>query len=644
MIFLAPVSGLAALVLGTGAVAALHFLKLRRRPVRVSSTLLWSQAARDLQVNAPWRMIRPRLSLLLELLAAAALAGAIAQPVVQGAAPTGSRVAIVVDVSASMAAVDDAGGQTRLDRARTQALDLLERLPAGTETAALALGLPSKLLAGPTRDRSLLREALLGLSPTDQPEDVQQLLQLLETLVVQGAEEGGRQAPWTIVLYSDGGFAAAGQALSAAVGDAQLRFVRVAGDARPFNAGVVDLAAERDFDDPQTLRLVARLAHTAPAPRELTAAVYLDDAPLGALSARAPAPTDGRPGQAVASLTVREPRGGLLRVVLPGGDALTSDDVAYAVVPPASALRVAVVTPAQGQAADPFLLRAIEAAGGGAVETITLAQYEARAQAPLWDLVFFDRCAPAATPTIPSVHIAAAPADAGVTVDGPQGGGTIALWDRRAPALRDVSLERVQLAPGPTLRLEGQAQALAQLEAGPVLARFRRHSVEHLVTSFAFSSSTWPLEPSFAVFIANLLEQLPAGGDRLISRVVSTSQPLLLTPAPGARRVRLVGPVEREIAVPQDADRVSAGRLERVGVYRVQGAREQVVGVSLLSERETTLPQAESVELSGRRVEAQRAETLGERPLWRWLAAAAGLFALLDWALYALAMRVRRSG
>jgi len=642
MTFLAPVAGLVALVLGTGAVAALHFLKLRRRPIRVSSTLLWSQAARDLQVNAPWSMLRLRASLLLELLTAAIMAGAIAQPVLQGAAATSSRVAIVVDVSASMAAVDEEGGPSRLERARAQALELLDRLPRGAEGAALALGLPSKLLAGPTRERLPLREAIRGLSPTDQPEDVEQLLQLLEALTAQGGEEGERAAPWTIVLFSDGGFAAEGEPLSAAVGEAALRFVRVAGDARPFNAGVVDLAVERDFDDPQTLRLLARLAHTASAPRQLTAAVYLDDAPLGALAADAPALADDSDGQAVASLTVREPRGGLLRVVLPGGDALKSDDVAYAVVPPASALRLAVVTPAQGQAADPFLLRAIEAAGGGAVETITLAQYEARA--PVWDMVFFDRCAPAATPTIPSLHIAAAPADLGAAVDGPEGSGAIALWDRRAPALRDVALEQVQLAPGPTLRLAPEARALAQLDQGPVLAQRRLHGAEHLVTSFALSESTWPLEPGFAVFVANLLEQLPAGGRRLQGRVVSTAQPVLLTPAPGARRIRLSGPVEREIAVPAGAERVSAGRLERVGVHRVQGAREQVVAVSLLREEETTLPTAQAVELAGRRAEAQRAEALGERPLWRWLAAAAGLLALLDFALYAKAMRVRPRG
>ena len=72
MTFLDPATGLTALAAGTLATLLWYFLKLRRRPLRVSSTMLWEAAARDVEVNAPFRWIRPSWLLLLQLLAVAA--------------------------------------------------------------------------------------------------------------------------------------------------------------------------------------------------------------------------------------------------------------------------------------------------------------------------------------------------------------------------------------------------------------------------------------------------------------------------------------------------------------------------------------------------------------------------------------------
>ena len=69
MTFLAPSAGLLAAAFVVPLLLSLYFLKLRRRPVRVSSTMLWRRAVHDLQVNAPFRMIKPSWLLLLQLLA-----------------------------------------------------------------------------------------------------------------------------------------------------------------------------------------------------------------------------------------------------------------------------------------------------------------------------------------------------------------------------------------------------------------------------------------------------------------------------------------------------------------------------------------------------------------------------------------------
>src|ERR1700677_2528821 len=63
------------------ALLVLYFLKLRRREMAVSSTILWRKAIQDLQVNAPFQKLRRNLLLLLQMLLLLFLLLALSRPV-----------------------------------------------------------------------------------------------------------------------------------------------------------------------------------------------------------------------------------------------------------------------------------------------------------------------------------------------------------------------------------------------------------------------------------------------------------------------------------------------------------------------------------------------------------------------------------
>jgi hypothetical protein len=82
----------------------LYVLKRRREERVIGSTLLWSLAQRDLRAERPWQRLIPHLSLLLQILALIAGAFALSRPAGAGHLPSGARVVVVIDTSASMAA------------------------------------------------------------------------------------------------------------------------------------------------------------------------------------------------------------------------------------------------------------------------------------------------------------------------------------------------------------------------------------------------------------------------------------------------------------------------------------------------------------------------------------------------------------
>src|SRR4051812_23332228 len=100
-------------------IIALYFLKLRRRPVQVPSTLLWRRSLEDLHVNSLFQRLRRNLLLFLQLLMVLLAMLALAGPRLKGGAGQGQRLVLAIDDSASMSATDVA--PSRLARAKDEA-------------------------------------------------------------------------------------------------------------------------------------------------------------------------------------------------------------------------------------------------------------------------------------------------------------------------------------------------------------------------------------------------------------------------------------------------------------------------------------------------------------------------------------------
>ena len=147
-----------------GGIAVLYFLRARSRRVEVSALFLWEglRSAPRSRAARIRRRIEPLL--LVQLLVLALCVLSLAQPALRGMRPHLSRLAIVLDGSASMQTRTQSG-KTRYDLAVEQGIELLDRYPSAAVTA-VQLSTAPEVIVPLTDDHDQARRGLSGSSPT----------------------------------------------------------------------------------------------------------------------------------------------------------------------------------------------------------------------------------------------------------------------------------------------------------------------------------------------------------------------------------------------------------------------------------------------------------------------------------------------
>ncbi len=508
--FLSPIPALFAAAVSVPLLLLIYFLRLRRRPLRVSSTLLWEQAARDLQVNVPFRWLRVSAILLLQLAALGSLLLALARPAIPGTAPVADRVVIVIDRSASMSARD--GNEvpgvesnpdrppTRLDEAKARAIALVRDLARGTTASGerpsvmvMVSAASARVIQSYTSATGDLIDAINAIEPTDQPGGITAAAALLDA--------ARAAAPPTAPAPADAGGVAESEARSGeervvAFTDlppnvqpdtrgVPMRIVRIVPRSTKAtddagNLGVVAFSVRRDLELPDVVHAFARIVNAGPRPLSTVVRCLIDGSPVipvvGAASADGPAtsartievpgPTGGAAGETGITFDFTHRSGGVVLVVIDRPDLLDADNAAAAVIGPVTTPSVLVVAPGSPapepdeflmgflESVHPRVLRVVDARAFGA----EMADARAESRGPWRDfnLVVFDRTSPAAGDVPPQASISFG---AGLPVPGlslretkaTEGGEAIRFdtWRRSDPLMRYVSLDPIIISPPP---------------------------------------------------------------------------------------------------------------------------------------------------------------------------------------------------
>ena len=659
MSFLSPITALFAAGVTVPLLVALYFLKLRRRPLAVPTTLLWQKSVQDLQVNTPFQRIRNSLLLWLQLLLLALLLVAMARPTREAAMAAGDRVVIVIDRSASMNTTDQPGGVSRLDAAKEAALAAIDGLDeaggddagAGGGAMVVAFAERAEVMQGFTADRSRLRQAIRGIEPTDERSRPAAVWGLIEP---HAAAEDGRlsvQVFSDLRLHRD----AAEPTLP---GGVAVRAVAV-GSALADNVGLVAAAARRQNERPERVAVFARLLNAGPQAVETNLTLWVDGNAHRVERVQVPgALPAGAAGEASVSFDLDLPGAAELTISHDHADLLVADNVVRLRVLPALRRRVLVVSAGDAR----YLVQSLRAAGAQDVETVAPDGYAAMSAATVRDgdgngegfsLVVFNGYRPEAVPPVSSLSFGAAVPVEGFALREEDGDRakvqSFLTWRRDDPLMRYVQLEDVAVSRAGRLVVPPDATVLAMGTTGPLLAKVSRDGLTHVSAAFDLAQSRWPVHWSFQVFMVNALEVLgPTGGAEAGQGVLAfrTGQAATV-PVEGSAEggtVGFTGP--RRLAAPVRRERAVLPAFPRVGEYLATGTAVKApydrLPVNLLDPLESDVRVGDTLQVGsgpGPGVAATSLEP-ARQEVWTWFAWAALAVLLFEWLLYTGRMRV----
>ena len=586
-----------------------YFLKLRRPRVDMPSLALWRQVISDQRVNSPFQKFKRNLLLLLQILLLCCLVLGAMQPYLSSGAQRAQYLPVLIDTSASMAALDVAGGKSRLDEAKEKVGKLIDDLLPDQRLCLIAVYSTARKLTDFTDNKRLLRDALAQLEVQHVPSRLEDGFQLAQAL--------SRAFPIdSVMLISDGNVPA----------DIEFELpfklnyqrLNVGGP----NIGIVDFNARRSKSG---WDVFARIEGTKDAKTLAEYELLQNGQSIKSDSIS----IEGTKAERLVFRISTEIAVSLELKVKPDGfDSLATDNVAYLDLPKPRPL--AVYCPTQMESFR------------NALDTIPdLNLYPSGDPTPAAvDLKFADGPIASGPEARVLFNVGYVPDDIAALIDVEAGLAEIVDWQRTAPLLQHVQMLDVQIADQPKLakgvgerdfELAGY-EILAQSRTGPLILEKPSATGTEFQFLFHPDRSSLVYRVGFPILIQNATQVALQRAALSEAKATPTGSLPTLKLQPETDYT-VTGPHGFTESGKSDVNGFLSGiEAPFVGTYEVTGGPEPVrVGTSLIASRESSMESVEKLNFPEVSVSASETAVKSDRPLWGWLAAAGLTLLAIEW-------------
>lgn len=671
-------------------IIALYILKVRLRRISVSTNLFWRQIYDEKPPRSIWQHLRHLLSLLAQLLILLLLVVSVADPFFSSQLLQARRIVIVIDRSASMRVRDVA--PSRFDAALKTAHDLVDGLRFRDEFAiVLADGRP-EVAIGMTGHIPTLHRVIDEVRVTDGPSDLIAAAALGRQLI--GNHPHGQVlvltdgcSPMTdesVTLLQESSSAPKSSTTADSASVVPSVAYRVVGSAAG-NVGITQFQVRRSLVDPIGYEILAAVTNASDKPLTLRLELSLNDLPVDVI------PLTLKPEERWSrSLEKTSLAGGIVRAELvrirEGGSAaeasskesdsaapaasavnhLTSDDVAWAILPGREVQRVLIVSPG-----NLFLQKVFEANPLVEVDI----QKELPEAYPADSLVVLHQVVPAVIPAGNVLVIDPVSGcdlwEVGDVIANP----IVTEQDQASPLMTHIRLDNVLVPEARGLKFVAPPVTLAgTLSGDAVYAEVKRTNGKCLVLSVNLERSDLAFRTAFPIMVANSLGWFSGQTGELSAALATGGMAGLRIPrdaggladaanvSDGERRtvtsLKVTSPSGSVTSVCGTGESASIGPLSEIGIWTVapsvaatgetsksaaaiavaaassavDGWTEQQIAVNLANEKESDVRTPESA------LRRPTSPTLGglwfSRPIWFYLIVAAVLLVAIEWFLY----------
>lgn len=612
MSFLTPL----ALSLGFVAVPIiiLYMLKLRRREVEVSSTLLWQLLMRDREANSPWQRLRRNLLLLLQLLLLVMLVLALARPFLRVPTIATGTVVVLLDGSASMNAADVE--PSRFEAARTTVRQLINDLAVGSRMSLILVGHQPEALASATTDKVVLREALTRAHVSQGPSDWESALAL-----ASGAMRAAQVEESMVVIISDGGLP---EKLPPLPGE--VRYIPI-GES-PDNLAIEAFALRSTATGPQ---LFTKVANYGDAPRAVIVSFSVAGELFSAQQVDVPA---GQTADLVLTDLSSAPAVYQAKLSLPASadnakelDKLPLDDTAWAVYQPPSSGRVLLISPG-----NIFLDQILTALPG--LQPFRLTPNATFPTDP-FDLYVFDGVI---TGTLPAADILLInpPTNPLFTAGATFTNTAVANVATNDPLTQYLDWSGVHILKARAVTVPTWGRVLVEAEGGPLVFAGETGGRRIAVLTFDLHDSDLPLQVAYPILMSNLINYLAPAQAFSASDGLRPGETLTIKPAGGDTAIAIDDPNGVRYAAPATEAGVIFADTYALGVYQVV-SNQSLLGsfaVNLFNPAESNIRPAPTIYIGRSEVNASAREAQGQLEIWPWLAGLAFLLLFIEWWVY----------
>ncbi len=599
-----------------GVILFFYLLKGRAREIKVSSILFWQNVRQTLtSQHIRWRL-PPELLLFLQLAIFGILIMALAQIFLNLKGRGDEYLAIIMDTTASMKAMDIT--PDRLSVAKKKARELIKQLPRKTKIALIQADDHPHLLVNFSDDRTFLLKKLENLTALDVKGDEEVALTLAASLLPAGSRR-------RILFFTDGAFKVNPDSVPQ-----EARLVPFTSTS-PHNIGITSLQIRPKIIGGKDYEILVKMGNFSPQEEIFSLKLWMGEE---IISNKKLSLLPQEEDEYIHSVEVGKKF--ILKAELESHsrDDLAIDNVAYAVFDPFKNLNVLLVS--QGNL---FLETALNAYS---CVNLYIKDRVFGQEISNYDLVIFDGITPPVLDQGNIVCIGTLPP--GLLAEEPnlQVNPVLTEWEVEHSLLRFVDLSNTNVERSLSVQPFSGGEVLIKSRGIPLMQTWQKENLRLVFVAFDLYYSNFPLQVSFPIFIFNLLQWFhPEVFDPGYYQI-QTGKGFPIPPGYEDGEVVIISPHNEISKFENIKPRFIFSQTKTAGVYRLNG--EPLFAANLTSSEESSLFSQAELPLLGKDIPKQLESGLEERKLNLSLIfiLISSLLLLAEWYLYNFPLKRNR--